>query len=71
MEEPKLTEQQELIGKQILKENPCKSRFLAEVGLGLPVSESCDSDASGGEAQRNPSCDTDWFRTGRSCIYSG
>ena len=45
MSELKLTEQQELIGKQILKESVQELVFWSEVGFGLSVSEPCNSDA--------------------------
>ena len=52
MSELKLTEQQELIGKQILKEIRARVGFLSEVGLDyLPLSRATAT-LSGGEAQR-------------------
>ena len=52
MEELKLTEQQELIGKQILKEIRARVGFLAEVGLDYLSLGRATSTLSGGEAQR-------------------
>lgn len=71
MEELKLTEQQELIGKQILKEIRARVGFLAEVGLDYLSLSRATATLSGGEAQRIRLGDTDRFRSGRSCIYSG
>lgn len=52
MDELKLTEQQELIGKQILKEIRARVGFLAEVGLDYLSLGRATSTLSGGEAQR-------------------
>ena len=52
MDELKLTEQQELIGKQILKEIRARVGFLAEVGLDYLSLSRATSTLSGGEAQR-------------------
>ena len=52
MEELKLTEQQELIGKQILKEIRARVGFLAEVGLDYLSLSRATATLSGGEAQR-------------------
>ena len=52
MEELKLTEQQELIGKQILKEIRARVVFLAEVGLDYLSLSRATATLSGGEAQR-------------------
>ena len=48
----KLTEQQELIGKQILKEIRARVGFLAEVGLDYLSLSRATATLSGGEAQR-------------------
>ena len=50
--ELKLTEQQELIGRQILKEVRARVGFLAEVGLGYLSLGRATATLSGGEAQR-------------------
>ena len=55
----KLTTQQELIGSQILKEIRARVGFLIDVGLDYLPFQS-DGTLSGGEAQRNSSCNTDW-----------
>ena len=52
MDELELTEQQELIGKQILKEIRARVGFLAEVGLDYLSLGRATSTLSGGEAQR-------------------
>lgn len=52
LEERKLTEQQELIGRQILKEIRARVGFLAEVGLDYLSLGRATSTLSGGEAQR-------------------
>nr|WP_295263325.1 excinuclease ABC subunit UvrA [uncultured Blautia sp.] len=52
MEELKLTKQQELIGKQILKEIRARVGFLAEVGLDYLSLGRATATLSGGEAQR-------------------
>ena len=52
MEELKLTEQQELIGRQILKEIRARVGFLAEVGLDYLSLSRATATLSGGEAQR-------------------
>ena len=52
MEELKLTEQQELIGKQILKDIRARVGFLAEVGLDYLSLSRATATLSGGEAQR-------------------
>lgn len=52
MDELTLTEQQELIGKQILKEIRARVGFLAEVGLDYLSLGRATSTLSGGEAQR-------------------
>ncbi len=52
MYELELTEQQELIGKQILKEIRARVGFLAEVGLDYLSLSRATASLSGGEAQR-------------------
>ena len=52
MSELKLTEQQELIGKQILKEIRARVGFLSEVGLDYLSLGRATATLSGGEAQR-------------------
>ena len=52
LREMKLTKQQELIGKQILKEINARVGFLAEVGLDYLSLGRATSSLSGGEAQR-------------------
>ena len=52
MSELKLTEQQELIGKQILKEIRARVDFLSEVGLDYLSLSRATATLSGGEAQR-------------------
>ena len=52
MSELKLTEQQELIGKQILKEIRARVGFLSEVGLDYLSLSRATAMLSGGEAQR-------------------
>ena len=52
MSELKLTEQQELIGKQILKEIRARVGFLSEVGLDYLFLSRATATLSGGEAQR-------------------
>ena len=52
MSELKLTEQQELIGKQILKEIRARVGFLSEVGLDYLYLSRATATLSGGEAQR-------------------
>ena len=52
MSEMKLTEQQELIGKQILKEIRARVGFLSEVGLDYLSLSRATATLSGGEAQR-------------------
>lgn len=52
MSELKLTEQQELIGKQILKEIRARVGFLSEVGLDYLSLSRATATLSGGEAQR-------------------
>ena len=52
MGELKLTEQQELIGKQILKEIRARVGFLSEVGLDYLSLSRATATLSGGEAQR-------------------
>ena len=52
LDELKLTEQQELIGRQILKEVRARVGFLAEVGLGYLSLGRATATLSGGEAQR-------------------
>ena len=52
MSELKLTEQQELIGKQILKEIRARVSFLSEVGLDYLSLSRATATLSGGEAQR-------------------
>ena len=52
MDELKLTSQQELIGKQILKEIRARIAFLVEVGLDYLSLGRATSTLSGGEAQR-------------------
>ena len=52
MEELKLTEQQELIGKQILKEIKARVSFLSDVGLDYLSLGRATGTLSGGEAQR-------------------
>ena len=52
MSELKLTEQQELIGKQILKEIRARVVFLSEVGLDYLSLSRATATLSGGEAQR-------------------
>ena len=52
MAELKLTEQQELIGKQILKEIRARVGFLSEVGLDYLSLSRATGTLSGGEAQR-------------------
>ena len=52
MEELKLTEQQERIGKQILKEIRARLRFLMDVGLDYLSLSRATGTLSGGEAQR-------------------
>lgn len=52
LEELKLTDQQELIGRQILKEIRARVGFLAEVGLDYLSLGRATSTLSGGEAQR-------------------
>ena len=52
MSELKLTEQQELVGKQILKEIRARVGFLSEVGLDYLSLSRATATLSGGEAQR-------------------
>ena len=52
MSELKLTEQQELIGKQILKEIRARVGFLSEVGMDYLSLSRATATLSGGEAQR-------------------
>ena len=52
MSELKLTEQQELIGKQILKEIRARVGFLSEVGLDYLSLSRATATLSGGEAHR-------------------
>lgn len=52
MSELRLTEQQELIGKQILKEIRARVGFLSEVGLDYLSLSRATATLSGGEAQR-------------------
>ncbi len=52
MEKLTLTEQQELIGKQILKEIRARIRFLMDVGLDYLTLARATGTLSGGEAQR-------------------
>lgn len=52
LQEMKLTKQQELIGKQVLKEIRARVGFLAEVGLEYLSLGRATSSLSGGEAQR-------------------
>ena len=52
MSELKLTEQQELIGKQIMKEIRARVGFLSEVGLDYLSLSRATATLSGGEAQR-------------------
>ena len=52
MSELKLTEQQEMIGKQILKEIRARVGFLSEVGLDYLSLSRATATLSGGEAQR-------------------
>ena len=52
MSELKLTEQQEIIGKQILKEIRARVGFLSEVGLDYLSLSRATATLSGGEAQR-------------------
>ena len=52
MEQLRLTEHQELIGKQILKEIRSRLRFLMDVGLNYLSLSRATGTLSGGEAQR-------------------
>ena len=67
----KLSKQQELIGRQILKEIRARVGFLAEVGLDYLSLGRATGTLSGGEAQRDPSCHTDRIRACGGCIYPG
>ena len=71
MEKLTLTKQQELIGKQILKEIRARIRFLDGCWTGL--SDTCKSDRYSFRRRgtANPSGNPDWFRTGRCGLYSG
>ncbi len=66
----KLSEQQELIGKQILKEIRARVGFLAEVGLEyLSLGRATELFQAG--RHTDPSCHTDRFRPCWSCLYFG
>lgn len=69
--ELKLTEQQELIGRQILKEVRARVGFLAEVGLDYLSLGRATATLSGGEAQRIRPGNADRFRSCRRGLYSG
>ena len=66
--EMQLSPQQQLIGKQILKEIRARVGFLADVGLEYLSLARATGTLSGGE---NPSCYPDRFRPCRGCLYSG
>ena len=67
MSELKLTEQQELIGKQILKEIRARVGFLSEVGLDYLSLSRATATLSGGEAQRIRLA----TQIGSGLVYSG
>ena len=69
MEQLQLTEQQELIGHQILKEIRARLRFLVDVGLEYLSLARATGTLSGGEAQRIRLATQ--IGSGRSCLYSG
>ena len=66
-----LTETQQLIGNQILKEIKARIRFLMDVGLDYLTLARATGTLIRWRSTENSSCNTDWIRSGRSCIYSG
>ena len=67
----KLSSQQELIGKQILKEIRARVGFLAEVGLDYLSLSRATAYTFRRRSAEDPSGDTDRLRAGRSCLYPG
>ncbi len=69
LENLKLTEQQELIGAQVLKEIRARVGFLVDVGTGLSVSFPCHRNSVGRRGSANQACNPDRFRPLRSVLY--
>ncbi len=69
--EMQLSPQQQLIGKQILKGDQSQSGVPGRCrsGVSFPWKSHWNSFRRGGA--EDPSGHTDWFRAGRSCLYSG
>lgn len=66
-----LTQQQKMIGGQILKEIQAENQVFDGRRSGLPNSRPCYRNIIRRRSAENPSCDTDWFRSGGSGLYFG
>ena len=69
--EMQLSPQQQLIGKQILKEIRCQSWVPGRCRSGVPFPGTCHWYSVWRRGTENPSCYPDRFRPCRGCLYSG
>ena len=71
LKEMELTEQQHLIGDQVLKEIRARVGFLMDVGLDYLSLSRATGTLIRWRSTANPTCNPDWFRTCRRGLYSG